>query len=165
MLNRVRLIGFLGADPETLKTRTGGADYARFTLATSERWRDKNTGERREATEWHKIVVWNEKLVELVRKYLKKGSKIYLEGKLTTRKWQGRDGVDRWTTEIVLQGFGSQLVLLDKREGDRPPEPEQPYGFGADEYSAAKDGELALPDGGAGQASGVHEGLDDEIPF
>src|SRR5262245_8042417 len=105
-LNKVQLIGNLGGDPE-INALADGRKVATFSLATSESWRDKTTGEKKERTEWHRIVVWSEGLIGVVEQYLKKGLKVYVEGKLKTRKWQGQDGSDRWTTEVVLSGFGS----------------------------------------------------------
>jgi len=139
-LNRVQLIGNVGADPEIRSVNSG--KVANFRIATSETWKDKNTGEKKERTEWHSIVVWNDGLVGVIEKYVKKGSKVMIEGQLQTRKWE-KDGVDRYTTEVVLQGFGGSLLLLgDGGGGGRPPPADQP------------------PDGPGGQRE-----LDDEIPF
>ena len=115
-VNKVILIGNLGADPEIRRTQDG-RPIANLRVATSETWRDKNTGERREKTEWHRVVIFNEGLCKIVEQYLKKGSKVYLEGALQTRKWQDKDGQDRYSTEVVLQGFNSQLTMLDTRGG------------------------------------------------
>src|SRR5438874_13015542 len=115
-VNKVILIGNLGADPEIRRTQDG-RPIANLRVATSETWRDKATGERREKTEWHRVVIFNEGLCKVVEQYLKKGSKIYLEGALQTRKWQGQDGQDRYSTEVVLQGFNSVLTMLDARGG------------------------------------------------
>jgi single-strand DNA-binding protein len=112
MLNKVMLIGHLGKDPEMRKTQDGRA-VANFSVATSESWKDKNTGEKKEKTEWHNVVVFNEGLAGIIEKYVKKGSKIYVEGKLQTRKWQDKDGNDRYTTEVILQGFDGAIKLLD----------------------------------------------------
>src|SRR6185312_16505208 len=114
-LNKVSLIGNLGKDPE-IRTTQDGREIANLTLATSESWKDKNTGERRERTEWHKVVVFNEGLVKVIKSYLAKGSKVYLEGQLQTRKWTDKDGVERYSTEIVLQNFNGTLVMLNKVE-------------------------------------------------
>lgn len=130
-INKVILIGNLGADPET-KTTSGGNTVANFTVATSESWKDRESGEKRESTEWHRIVIWG-KLAEICGEYLRKGSKVYLEGRLQTRKWQDRDGNDRWTTEVVAK----QMQMLDGRPGQssaqdqrsaqsQPPEQSQP---------------------------------------
>ena len=117
-VNKVILIGHLAADPE-LKALDGGKAVATFRLATNERWRDKQSGEDRERTEWHGVVIFSEGLCRVAEQYLKKGSKVYLEGQLQTRKWQGQDGQDRYTTEVVLQNFNGTLVLLD-RPGSGP---------------------------------------------
>ena len=113
-VNKVILVGNLGADPEIRRTQDG-RPIANFNVATSESWRDRNTGERREKTEWHRVVIFNEGLCKVVENYLKKGSKVYLEGQLQTRKWQDKEGQERYTTEVVLQGFNSSLTMLDGR--------------------------------------------------
>jgi len=110
-VNLVMLLGNLGADPEIRSTREG-RKIANFRMATSETWRDKQTGERREKTEWHRVVVFNENLAKITEQYLKKGSKVYLQGQLQTRKWQDQSGQERYTTEVVLQSFTSQIVML-----------------------------------------------------
>ena len=138
-LNQVQLIGNLGADPEIRFTQAG-KKVANFSLATNVSWRDKQSGEKREHTEWHRIVVFNEGLADVVERFVRKGSKLFIQGALRTRKWQGQDGKDNWTTEVVLQGFNSRLDMLDKIESNRPPEPPA--------YGSA-----GAPD------------LDDEIPF
>mgnify|MGYP001429141552 FL=1 len=113
-VNKVILLGNLGRDPEIRSTQSG-SKMATFSMATSKRWRDKNTQEQRDKTSWHNIVVFGDGLVDIVEKYVKKGSKIYVEGELQTRKWQDQDGNDRYSTEVVLQGFNSNLTLLDTR--------------------------------------------------
>ena len=114
-LNKVILIGRLGADPE-IKQMTNGKNVARISLATSDTWKDKNTGEKKEKTEWHRIVIFNEGLVNVVQQYLKKGAQIYIEGQLTTRKWKDeQSGQDKYSTEIVLQGYNSTLKMLSNR--------------------------------------------------
>jgi single-strand DNA-binding protein len=113
-LNKVMLIGNLGKDPEIRKTQSG-KPIANFSIATSGSWKDKQTGEKKEKTEWHNIVVFNEGLAGVVELYVKKGSKVYIEGVLQTRKWQDKDGNDRYTTEIVLQNYNGQLIMLDGR--------------------------------------------------
>ena len=116
-LNKVTLLGNLGADPE-VRTMNNGRQMCTMRIATSERWRDKSSGEQRERTEWHRIVIFSEGLTRIVEQYLRKGSKIYIEGQLQTRKWQDQaSGQDRWTTEVVLQGFNSSLIMLDSRDG------------------------------------------------
>ncbi|MEZ5856248.1 MAG: single-stranded DNA-binding protein [Hyphomicrobiaceae bacterium] len=115
-VNKVILVGNLGADPEIRRTQDG-RPIANLRVATSESWRDRNTGERRERTEWHRVVVFNEGLCKVVEQYVKKGAKLYIEGQLQTRKWQDQQGQDRYSTEIVLQGFNSVLTMLDGRGG------------------------------------------------
>ncbi len=122
-VNKVTLVGNLGADPE-IKTMQSGKFVANLTVATSESWTDRASGERRERTEWHRVVIFNEGLVRIAQQYLRKGSKVYLEGALQTRKWQDQDGRDRYTTEVVLQNFGSVLVMLGTVQG---PATDKPY--------------------------------------
>src|SRR6188474_198829 len=117
-VNKVILVGNLGADPEVRRTQDG-RPIVNLRVATSESWRDKTTGERKEKTEWHRVVIFNEGLCKIAEQYLKKGSKVYLEGALQTRKWQDKDGQDKYSTEVVLQGFNSQLTMLDGRGGGR----------------------------------------------
>ena len=116
-VNKVILLGNLGRDPE-IRSMQSGSKMATFSMATSKRWRDKNTQEQRDKTSWHNIVVFGDGLVDIVEKYVKKGSKIYVEGELQTRKWQDQDGNDRYTTEVVLQGYNSNLTLLDSRNAN-----------------------------------------------
>lgn len=151
-LNKVMLIGHLGADPDIRRTNSG-ADVVSFRIATSETWKDKNTGERKEKTEWHSIVVFNEHLTKVCADYLKKGSKVYVEGQLQTRKWQDNAGTDRYTTEIVLQNFRGEIQLLDRLPSNRPPGAESP-----DEYGTQRTRE-------SGQQQRGSRELDDEIPF
>src|SRR3954465_3843817 len=115
-VNKVILVGNLGADPE-VRTLPSGNKVVNLRVATSESWRDKNTGERKEKTEWHRVVIFNEGLAKVAEQYLKKGAKVYLEGALQTRKWQDKDGQDKYSTEVVLQGFNSQLTMLDRAGG------------------------------------------------
>lgn len=120
-VNKVILVGNLGADPEIKRTQDG-RPIANFSVATSESWKDKNTGERKEKSEWHRVVCFNEGLCKVIEQYVKKGSKVYLEGMLITRKWQDQNGQDKYSTEVVLQGFNSNLTMLDgRKEGDSPP--------------------------------------------
>jgi single-strand DNA-binding protein len=114
-VNKVILIGNLGKDPE-IRTTSDGRKIANFSLATSETWKDKNTSERKSKSEWHKIVIFSEGLVRVVESYVKKGSKIYIEGKLATRKWTDNNGVEKYSTEVVLQGFNATLTLLDGKD-------------------------------------------------
>ena len=113
-VNKVILVGNVGSDPE-IRSFNNGGKVANFSLATSENWRDKQSGERKEKTEWHRVAIFSDGLVNVVERYVKKGSKLYIEGKLQTRKWQDRDGNDKYTTEVVIQGFGGTLTMLDGR--------------------------------------------------
>ncbi|MBE8190775.1 MAG: single-stranded DNA-binding protein, partial [Alphaproteobacteria bacterium] len=116
-INKVILVGNLGQDPEIRSTKDG-RQMANFSIATGESWKDKNTGEKREKTEWHRVVIWSEGLCRIAEQYLRKGSKVYIEGQLQTRKWQDDKGNDRYTTEVVLQGFNSNLTMLDGKRND-----------------------------------------------
>jgi single-strand DNA-binding protein len=157
-VNKVILIGNLGRDPEIRRTQDG-RPVANFTVATSESWRDKATGERKEKTEWHRVVIFNEGLCRIAEQYLKKGSKVYLEGQLPTRKWQVQSGQEKYTTEVVLQGFNSQLTMLD-RASDRGEIGSADSGgdFGSSGPST-REKQPALA--GAGKRGD----MDDEIPF
>lgn len=119
-VNKVILVGNVGKDPEIRRTQDGKA-IANLGIATSETWRDKSSGERKEKTEWHRVVVFNEGLCKVVEQYVKKGSKLYIEGSLQTRKWTDKDGVEKYSTEIVLQGFNSVLTMLDSKSSDAEP--------------------------------------------
>jgi single-strand DNA-binding protein len=153
-VNKVILVGNLGRDPEVRSTQDG-SKMANFSLATSDTWRDKASGERRERTEWHRVVIFNENLAKIAEQYLTKGSKVYLEGQLQTRKWQDQSGQDRYSTEVVLQQFRGELTLLDSRQGG-----------GERETAGASAGDFGRsgPLGGGGGRSFDKE-LDDEIPF
>lgn len=168
-VNKVILIGNLGRDPEVRSFQNGGK-VCNLRIATSETWKDRNTGERRERTEWHSVAIFNEGLVRVAEQYLRKGSKVYIEGQLQTRKWQDQSGNDRYSTEVVLQGFGSTLTMLDGRgEGGG-----SGGGFGGGQDSGYGGG-----GGGGGYDSGSQQGGgfgggnsgpshnidDDEIPF
>jgi single-strand DNA-binding protein len=159
-VNKVILIGNLGADPEIRRTQDG-RPIANLRIATSESWRDKTTGERREKTEWHRVVIFNEGLCKIVEQYLKKGSKVYLEGALQTRKWQDKDGHDKYSTEVVLQGFNSSLTMLDGRGGGA--------GAGAVEGGDSEfgsSGPAISRERKPAMAGGVkRDDMDDEIPF
>lgn len=115
-VNKVIIVGNLGADPEIRRT-SDGRPIANLRIATAESWKDKNTGEKKEKTEWHRVVCFNEGLCGVIEKYLTKGSKVYVEGQLQTRKWTDKDGVERYSTEVVMQGFNSQLVMLSSKQG------------------------------------------------
>jgi single-strand DNA-binding protein len=154
-VNKVILIGNLGADPEIRRTQDG-RPIANLRVATSESWRDKTSGERKERTEWHRVVIFNEGLCRIAEQYLKKGSKVYLEGQLQTRKWQDKDGQDKYSTEVVLQGFNSQLTMLDRAGGGGGDVAEND--FGSPGATAARKPAMA---GGGGKRGD----LDDEIPF
>ena len=152
-VNKVILIGNLGRDPE-IRTTQDGREIANLAIATSETWKDRATGERKEKTEWHRVVIFQEGLVGVVKNYLKKGAKVYIEGALQTRKWTDRDGHEKYTTEIVLQGFGGVLTMLDKAGGGSGDGYNQNYNQG---YSQAS------PD--ASMPKPPAELVDDEIPF
>jgi single-strand DNA-binding protein len=158
-VNRVIIIGRLGQDPEVRKTE-GGIKVVTLSVATSEKWTDKANGEKKERTEWHRVVIWgsrdNDGLAGTAEKFLKKGHQAYLSGKLQTRKWQAQDGTDRYTTEIVLNGFGAELVLLESQGsgGNRPPPANSP-----DEYGRQSSGKNSAPSGD------YQPGSDDDIPF
>ena len=163
-VNKVILVGNLGRDPEIRSTQDG-VRIANLSLATSENWRDKNTGERREKTEWHRVVIFNERLVEVVEKYLRKGSKIYIEGQLQTRKWQGNDGVEKYTTEIILNRFCGELTMLDSR-GEGGGDYQAPPPANGPDHDGAGAGDAGGAPGGGAPGGGPQGGdLDDEIPF
>lgn len=126
-VNKVILIGNLGGDPEVKRTQDG-KPVVNLSIATSDSWKDKNSGERKEKTEWHRVVIWNEGLCGVAEKYLQKGAKVYIEGALTTRKWQDKDGKDKYSTEVVLNGYGGVLTMLDK-PGERSESQEQGNGY------------------------------------
>jgi len=163
-VNKVILVGNLGADPDIRRTQDG-RPIATFSIATSETWRDKATGERKESTEWHRVVVFNENLAKLAEQYLKKGSKVFVEGAQKTRKWTDQGGVDRYTTEVVLQSFGSTLTLLDRREGVPGAQGEGDYGTTRDRAPAAGSSGGSLPPRGSGGISSGRPDPDDDIPF
>ena len=151
-VNKVILVGNLGRDPEARQMQDGNS-VVNLSLATSESWRDKNTGERREKTEWHRVVIFNERLVDVAQKYLRKGSKIYIEGQLQTRKWTDQSGVEKYSTEVVLQRFRGELQMLD-RAGE---------GGGGGDYNQDSPSSGASGGGDGGAPSGGS--LDDDIPF
>ncbi|MGB1271520.1 MAG: single-stranded DNA-binding protein [Endozoicomonas sp.] len=185
-VNKVILIGNLGNDPDVRFTPNGGA-VANLSVATSESWKDRNTGQQQEKTEWHRVVIFG-KLAEIAQQYLRKGSKVYLEGKLQTRKWQGQDGQDRYSTEVVVDGFSGQLQMLDSRQdggmgasmgggyqqpqqqsvqqqtyGAAPQQPQQPQQqYGAPQQQDPAQKPAAQP---APQPAGGFDDFDDDIPF
>ena len=178
-VNKVILVGNLGRDPEIRRTQDG-RPIANLRVATTDTWRDKATGEKREKTEWHSVVIFNEGLCRVAEQYLKKGAKVYIEGQLQTRKWQGQDGQDRYSTEVVLQNFNSQLTMLDSRGAGASASASASAGVGVGAsagmaeddqagYTAAGNGNgngakrSAVP--GAPGAKGFDKQVDDEIPF
>ncbi len=161
-VNKVILIGNLGADPEVRRMQDG-RPVVNLRMATSESWRDKNTGERRERTEWHRVVIFNEGLAKIAEQYLRKGSKIYIEGQLQTRKWEDQSGQERYTTEVVLQGFNSALTMLDTRGGGGGYDDRQGGGYGA--QGGSQGGDPGGARGGSGGGRPMSDELDDEIPF
>lgn len=178
-VNKVIIVGNLGRDPEARSFQNGGK-VVNLRIATSESWKDRNSGERREKTEWHSVAIFNEGLARTAEQYLRKGSKVYIEGQLQTRKWQDQSGQDRYSTEIVLQGFNAQLVMLDGREGGGGRsggsggawDGEEDSGFGAGGGGAGGGSGYG---GGGGRSGGTGAGasrpgpfesdLDDDVPF
>jgi single-strand DNA-binding protein len=164
-VNKVILVGNIGRDPEIRSTQDG-TRIANLSLATSETWRDRASGERKEKTEWHRVAVFNDRLVEVIEKYVKKGAKLYIEGQLQTRKWTDKEGQERYTTEVVLGRFNGQLTMLDGRSGGG-----EGFGGGPDDDMApapraASGGGMRSGggSGGGGRAPATQD-LDDEIPF
>ncbi|MAH83386.1 MAG: single-stranded DNA-binding protein [Rhodospirillaceae bacterium TMED8] len=160
-VNKVLLVGNLGRDPE-VRYAQSGAKIVNLSIATSENWKDRETGERREKTEWHRVVIFNDRLADVAEQYLRKGSKVYLEGNLQTRKWTGNDGIEKYTTEVILQRYRGELTMLDSRSGASGNLDDGGQGsgdwegsnqFGQDEFNTNKS---STPVGGD---------LDDEIPF
>ncbi|MAM09376.1 MAG: single-stranded DNA-binding protein [Rhizobiaceae bacterium] len=167
-VNKVILVGNLGADPEIRRTQDG-RPIANLRVATSETWRDRNSGERKERTEWHRVVIFNEGLCKVAEQYLRKGSKIYIEGQLQTRKWTDQGGQERYSTEVVLQGFNSTLTMLDGRgEGGGQG---GGGGFGGsqgggyDDYGSQPASSGGGRSSGGGGGGGFSQDLDDDIPF
>ncbi|MCD2312508.1 single-stranded DNA-binding protein [Sulfitobacter pseudonitzschiae] len=163
-VNKVILIGNLGRDPEVRSFQNGGK-VCNLRIATSETWKDRNTGERKERTEWHSVAIFQEGLVRIAEQYLKKGSKVYIEGQLQTRKWQDQSGQDRYSTEVVLQGFGGTLTMLDGPSGGGGGGGN--YGGGGGGYdSGPSDDRYGGPSSGGGNSAPTpSRDLDDEIPF
>ncbi|MCR6734241.1 MAG: single-stranded DNA-binding protein [Afipia sp.] len=159
-VNKVILVGNLGADPEIKRTQDG-RPIANLSVATSDTWRDKNTGERKEKTEWHRVVIFSEGLCKIAEQYLKKGSKVYLEGQLQTRKWQDKDGKDRYSTEVVLQNFNSTLTMLDGKSGGGS-------SFGAEEGGGdfgSSGPSRSAPPRRVAAGGGGRDDMNDDIPF
>ena len=159
-VNKVILVGNLGADPDIRRTQDG-RPIANLSIATSDTWRDKNTGERKEKTEWHRVVIFNEGLCKVAEQYLKKGAKVYIEGALQTRKWQDKDGKDKYSTEVVLQGFNSTLTMLDGRSGG-----------GGGSFASDESGGSSFGSSGPSQrrsvpasGGGGRDDMNDDIPF
>jgi single-strand DNA-binding protein len=150
-VNKVILVGNLGADPEIRRTQDG-RPIVNLRVATTDTWRDKGSGERKERTEWHRVVIFSEGLAKVAEQYLKKGSRVYLEGQLQTRKWQDQGGQDRYSTEVVLQNFSSQMVLLDRAGG----------GGGGGGYPDDNGSDFGSS---SGSSAGRRDDMDDEIPF
>lgn len=161
-VNKVILVGNLGRDPEVRHTQDN-KKIVNMSVATSETWKDRSTGERRERTEWHRVVIFSEGLANIAEQYLRKGSKVYIEGALQTRKWQDQSGQDKYTTEVVLQGFNSTLTMLDGRDGGSG----GGGGFGGGDSGGFGGGSSGGGDSFGGGGSGPAPGgdLDDEIPF
>ncbi len=163
-VNKVILVGNLGKDPEIRRTQDG-RPIANLTVATSETWRDKNTGERKEKTEWHRVVIFSEPLCKIVEQYLKKGAKVYIEGALQTRKWTDQSGVEKYSTEVVLQGFNSTLTMLDGRSGGSS-------GGGGGSFGSDDGGDFgssspasSAPRRAVAAGGGRNSDMDDDIPF
>ena len=164
-VNKVILVGNLGADPEIRRTQDG-RPVANLRVATSESWKDKTTGERREKTEWHRVVIFNENLCRIAEQYLKKGSKVFIEGQLQTRKWQDQSGQDRYSTEVVLQGFRGELTLLDRAGAAAGGAGGGEFGAeeGGGEFGSSGPTRKVAAAAGAGARSPRGD-MDDEIPF
>jgi single-strand DNA-binding protein len=179
-VNKVILVGNLGRDPEFTQTQDGRR-FGRLSIATSERWRDRGSGERREQTEWHRVVIFNENLVDVAERFLRKGSKVYIEGQLQTRKWQDQSGNDRYSTEVVLGRFRGELTMLDGRQdgesgsggggGDYASSGDSDYGSSSVSSSGGQKssggGQQRSSDGGGGrdETRAAPMDLDDDIPF
>jgi len=160
-VNKVILVGNLGRDPE-VRTFQNGGKVVNLRLATSETWKDRNTGERREKTEWHSVAIFSEPLGRIAEQYLRKGSKVYIEGQLETRKWQDQSGADRYSTEVVLRPYRGELTLLDSRGGGGGGGYGDDGGYGGGGGYGGDSGGSGPSSGGGGPAGG---GFDDEIPF
>jgi single-strand DNA-binding protein len=164
-VSKTILVGNLGKDPDVRRTQDG-RPIASLSVATSESWRDKTTGERKEKTEWHRVVVFNEALAKVAEQYLKKGAKVYIEGQNQTRKWVDQAGVEKYTTEIVLQGFNCTLTMLDgRREGGPPANDGSDHDFSREPTSSGDRGAGIAPRNSGNISSGKPSNIDDDIPF
>lgn len=170
-VNKVILVGNLGRDPE-VRTTQSGTKIVNFTMATSETWKDRQTGERRERTEWHRVAIFNPNLADVAERFLRKGSKVYIEGQLQTRKWTDQNGMERYTTEVVLQNFKGELTLLDSRSGGGEGDFNSGGGYGGGGGYGSGPQQGGYGQGGFGGGQGGGSGweappndLDDEIPF
>lgn len=159
-VNKVILVGNLGGDPD-IRSMQSGDEVANLNIATSETWKDKASGERKERTQWHKVVIFNQPLVNVARSYLKKGAKVYIEGSLETRKWQDKEGKDQYTTEVVLRPFTSTLTMLDGRR-DGASGGGDSYGGGSSDQGG---GYSSAPSSGGGNRSAKIDEMEDDIPF
>jgi single-strand DNA-binding protein len=159
-VNKVILVGNLGKDPEIRRTQDG-RPIANLSVATSDTWRDKATGERKEKTEWHRVVIFSEGLAKIAEQYLKKGAKVYVEGQLQTRKWTDQQGAEKYSTEVVLQGFNAVLTMLDGRGGGGGGFADEPSDFGSAGPSSAPPRRAVAAGGGGGRGND----MDDDIPF
>lgn len=162
-VNKVILIGNLGADPD-VKHMASGDPVVNLSIATSESWRDKASGERRERTEWHRVVIFNEQLAKVAEQYLKKGAKVYLEGQMQTRKWQDQSGQDRYTTEVVLQRFRGELQMLDRQSNNGPGKNTDPDAYGKTRTKDGGDNSQSHANND-GSREDLSRDMDDEIPF
>jgi len=158
-VNKVILVGNLGREPE-IRTMQDGNKVVNLSIATSESWKDRNTGERREKTEWHRVVIFNENLARVAEQYLRRGSKVYIEGQLQTRKWTDNQGLEKYTTEVVLQRFRGELTMLDSKSGGAG-------GSGPDhgDYSSDYSSESDTSDKGGSHKQSYEKELDDDVPF
>lgn len=170
-VNKVILVGNLGKDPEIRRTQDG-RPIANLRIATSESWRDKTSGEKREKTEWHSVVIFNENLCKVAEQYLRKGAKVYVEGQLQTRKWQDQSGQERYSTEVVLQGFNGTLTMLDGRSGGMQEggqadygEPSSGGGYSSEPRRSSGASKGSSSGSGGGSKGSFDKQLDDEIPF
>jgi single-strand DNA-binding protein len=156
-INKVILVGNVGRDPE-IRSMNSGDRVCNLSLATSERWKDRNTGDQQERTEWHRVVIFDQKLVDVCEKYVKKGSKLFIEGQLQTRKWTDQQGVEKYSTEVVLQRFRGELTMLDSRDSGGG-------GYDAEQAGDPGYGQSAMATAGGNNGNGSGSDLDDEIPF